>query len=51
MPSIKKAFQCWRTAALISDCSLSTSGGKVIEDLPMLAAQDDTISRAPTPQD
>src|SRR6476660_6485100 len=33
MPSIKKAFQCSRTAALISDFNLFTSWGRVIENL------------------
>ena len=38
MPSIKKAFQCARTAALISDCNLVTSWGRVMERLPMPAS-------------
>src|ERR1700681_4151447 len=44
MPSIKKAFQCSRTAALISDCNLVMSWGRVMENLPMPAAQDDAPS-------
>src|ERR1700738_1344936 len=44
MPSIKKALQCSRTAALISDCSLVISWGRVMENLPMPAAQDDAPS-------
>src|SRR6202022_3182490 len=44
MPSIKKAFQCSRTAALISDCSLVLSWGRVMENLPMPAVQDDAPS-------
>jgi len=41
MPSIKKAFQCWRTAARISDCSLVTSWGRVMKHLLISARQDD----------
>ena len=37
MPSIKKACQCSRTAARISDCILVTSWGRVMEILLMLA--------------
>src|SRR6478672_4887304 len=40
MPSIKKAFQCSRTAARISDCSLVVSWGRVMENLLMRATQD-----------
>src|SRR3569833_2007557 len=34
MPSIKKAFQCSRTASRISDCNLVISRGRVIEGSP-----------------
>src|SRR6202022_3595593 len=43
MPSIKKAFQCSRTAALISDCSLVTSWGRVIASLPMPVTENDAM--------
>ena len=39
----QKAFQCSRTAALISDCSLVMSWGRVIENLPMPATEDDAL--------
>jgi hypothetical protein len=42
MPSIKKAFQCWRTAARMSDCSRVTSWGRVMKHLLILATQDDS---------
>src|ERR1700730_8639883 len=34
MPSNKKAFQCSRTAVLMSDCSLLMSWGRVIDKSP-----------------
>jgi hypothetical protein len=39
MPSIKNAFQCSRTAALIFDFRSVMSWGRVMEKLPVLATQ------------